>query len=310
MDNKDRRKVRWYVIFALITIMSLVIRILMHYRFDKSALLYVGIPCLIAIALMWIERPNSEGNWKRKFLNLALISLVIMLGSSVVLFEGFLCVLMFMPIYFGVILIVFILKYLTERYKNRKGSQLFSHVFPLLLLMSSFEGVNPDLSLQRNTQITVVKILESSISDIQDKLHEPIDLQKDRDWFLELFPMPYKVDMESMNVGDIHEVHFRYHRWFVTNTHEGSMLMEIESFNKNKIKTKFTGDTSYISHYLQLDNIEVLFKVIDETHTQVSLTISYDRLLDPAWYFDPLQQYGIKKSAEFLIDEVITPYEK
>jgi len=309
-DNSKNRKIRWYVIFALIAVMSILIRILIHYRFDKNALLYVGIPSLIAIALMWIDRPNSDGNWKRKFGNLSLISLVIMLGSSIVLFEGFVCVVMFMPIYFGVILIVFILKYLTERYKNRKGSQLFSHALPLMLLFSAFEGTHPNLSIDRQNHVEVTQIINASISEIKQQLIQPIHLQKDRPWFLQLFPMPYQVDGMSLNEGDVHKIHFRYHRWFVTNTHEGSMQLKIEEVGERVIKTQFVGDTSYIANYLKLDKTELKFAPIDNEHTQVTFSITYQRLLDPAWYFDPLQKYGVTKTAEFIIKEVMTPHEK
>jgi len=309
-SGEINRKSRWYIIFGIIAVTSIVIRLLMHYRFDKNALLYVGIPSLIAIGLMQIDRPNSDGNWRRKFANLTLISLVIMLGSSIVLFEGFLCVVMFMPIYFGVILIVFILKYLTERSKNRKSSKVYSHVLPLMLLISAFEGTHPSLSIDRQNHVEVTQVVNASITEIKQQMIQPIDLQKDRPWFLELFPMPYQVDGMSLNEGDVHKIHFRYHRWFVTNTHEGSMQMKIEKVGEQAIKTKFIGDTSYIANYLKLDKTELKFTPIDSEHTQVTFSITYERLLDPAWYFDPLQKYGVTKTAEFIMKEVMTPHEK
>ena len=308
-SGRINRKNRWYIIFGIIAVTSIVIRLLMHYRFDKNALLYVGIPSLIAIGLMQIERPNSDGNWRRKFANLVLISLIIMLGSSIILFEGFLCVVMFMPIYFGVILVVFILKYLTERYKNKKSSKLYSHVLPLILLVSAFEGTHPNLSITRQNHVEVTRIINASISEIKQQLVQPINLQKDRHWFLELFPMPHKVDGMSLNEGDVHKIHFRYHRWFVTNTHEGSMQMKIEEVGEQEVKTQFIGDTSYIANYLKLDKTELKLTKIDNETTQITFSIHYERLLDPAWYFDPLQKYGVTKTAEFIIAEVMTPDE-
>ncbi|MCF6194068.1 MAG: hypothetical protein L3J46_07025, partial [Kangiellaceae bacterium] len=140
-------------------------------------------------------------------------------------------------------------------------------------------------------------------------LSSPIDLQKDRAWFLELFPMPYKIRGASLGEGDIHEIYFRYHRWFVTNTHEGSMKMKIERVEANQIQTRFIEDSSYIAKYLKLKSIELKLVPIAKDKTQIEFSISYDRLLDPAWYFEPLQSYGITQSIEFLLDEVVTPYE-
>ena len=67
MENENKRKLRASIILLLIAVSSIIIRLLMHYRFDKSALLYIGFPFAIALAIMWIDRPSSKGNWKREF---------------------------------------------------------------------------------------------------------------------------------------------------------------------------------------------------------------------------------------------------
>ncbi|WP_444995233.1 hypothetical protein [Aliikangiella sp. IMCC44359] len=302
-----RRKIQRIVILIIILVTSLIIRLLMHYQFDKSALLYVGIPMTIAATLLWVAPHAPKKDWKRGYLRLVIWSLVIMLGSSAILFEGFLCIVMFMPIYFGVILIVFIFHYLAIRYKNRKSSQLFSHVLPLLLFISAFEGVTPEFSGNRDSQVTVSKIINGNIDAIKMKLIQPMDLQKDREWFLALFPMPYQVDAGSLNEGDIHKIYYTYHRWFITNTHSGSASLKIEKVKKNEIKTQFINDTSYLSNYLKLRGTKLQFIPVNEQQTRVTLTIYYERLLDPAWYFEPLQEYGVTKGAEFLLAEVVTP---
>ena len=117
--------------------------------------------------------------------------------------------------------------------------------------------------------------------------------------------MPYRITANSLEVGDIHEVFFRYHRWFVSNTHEGSMRLQIQSSQQNVVKSKFISDSSYIATYLKLNLIELTLEPMGVNQTRVSMTISFERMLDPAWYFDPLQNYGISKSAEFLISEMV-----
>ena len=305
MENKTRKKIYWNFVLLMIAISSISIRLMMQYQFDKSAMLYIGVPFLIAMALLWIDRADAKGNWKRKFLNLMLVSLIIMLGSSIVLFEGFVCVVMFMPIYFGIILLVFIIRLISESLKNRKKSQLLSHIMPVFLFMSAFEGTHPNLTFDRQNQVTVTRVVNLSPAELRNNLLRPVQLQKDRPWFLELFPMPYRITANSLEVGDIHEVFFRYHRWFVTNTHEGSMRLQIQSSQQNVVKSKFISDSSYIATYLKLNLIELTLEPMGVNQTRVSMTISFERMLDPAWYFDPLQNYGISKSAEFLISEMV-----
>ena len=295
------------LLLVFIGVISVLIRLLMEYNFDRSALLYVGIPFLIAITLLFIERPEPAHNWKKRYVNIIILSLVIMLGSSIILFEGFVCVVMFMPIYFFIIFLMFLLEAF-KRYRNNKNQGTnYAHALPLVILLSAFEGVIPEFSFEREYEVVSEKIVSANIDDIKKQLQQPIELDKSRHWLLTLFPMPYNIDAETLVAGDVHTIHFRYHRWFVTNTHEGSMKLEISEVEDNYIRTRFVEDTSYISNYLKLYGTEINLEPIDNNQTKVTLRIKYHRFLDPVWYFGPLQEYVIGKSGQFLLDEVITP---
>lgn len=295
------------LLLIIIGVVSLLIRLLMQYNFDRSALLYVGIPFLIAISLMFIERPKPQHNWKQRYVNMVISSLIIMLGSSIILFEGFVCVVMFMPIYFFIVLLMFLLEAF-KRYRNNKNHGTnYVQILPLLILLSAFEGVIPKLSFEREYEVVREKIIFAHVDEIKHQLKQPIELNKSRHWLLTLFPMPYDIDAETLVAGDIHTINFRYHRWFVTNTHEGNMKLEISEVEDNYIRTRFVSDTSYISNYLKLHGTEINFEPMGNNKTKVTLRIKYHRFLDPVWYFGPLQEYVIGKSARFLLNEVITP---
>ncbi|WP_394173725.1 hypothetical protein [Thalassotalea litorea] len=300
---KDNHKL---IIMLIIGLCSLIIRLLMEYDFDDSALLYVGIPFAIAIALTFLKRPETE-NWKYTYLRLTITSLIVMLGSSVILFEGFVCVVMFMPIYFSVILLVFIIDAI-RRYRIRKNqSTQYMQILPALILISAFEGVAPQLSFEREYSVEQSKVVSASIGEIHQQLQQPIDLNKPRHWLLSLFPMPYKIDAQSLQQGDIHTIYYRYHRWFVTNTHEGVMLLQLAEVSDNYIRTRIIENDSYIANYLNLHGTEIFLEPITASKTKVTLRIHYQRTLDPAWYFGPLQEFAIARSSELLIDEIITP---
>lgn len=295
------------LILVIIGVISVLIRLLMEYNFDRSALLYVGIPFLIALTLLFVERPEPPHNWKRRYVNIIISSLVIMLGSSIILFEGFLCVVMFMPIYFFIILVTFLLEAFKRYRSNNHQGTKYSHVLPVIILLSAFEGVVPEFSFEREYEVVSEKIIFANIADIKHQLKQPIELDKSRHWLLSLFPMPYDIDAETLVAGDVHTINFRYHRWFVTNTHEGRMKLEISEVEDNYIRTRFIEDTSYISNYLKLHGTEINLEALNNNKTKVTLRIQYHRFLDPVWYFGPLQEYAIALSAKFLLDEVITP---
>ena len=214
---------------------------------------------------------------------------------------------MFMPIYFFIILLMFLLEAF-KMYRNSKNQGTnYAHVLPVLILLSAFEGVIPEFSFEREYEVVSEKIISANIDDIKHQLKQPIELDKTRHWLLTLFPMPYDIDAETLVAGDVHTINFRYHRWFVTNTHEGSMKLEISEVEDNYIRTRFIEDTSYISNYLKLYGTEINLEAIGNNKTKVTLRIQYHRFLDPVWYFGPLQEYAVGLSAQFLLDEVITP---
>lgn len=298
-------KPRVIFILLMVAAASIGIRALFKYDFAQSALLYIGVPFVIALMLVLLRSPSEEIGWKRVYLNKLIDAFIIMLGSSVVLFEGFLCVVMFMPIYLFVMLVVFGADYFSRRARAKNRGSLSVHAFPLLILLSSFEGVSPEVSLDRNEQVSVTRVVQISMADIRTNLRQPMKLQTSRPWFLYLFPMPYAVKAETLSAGDIHEINFRYYRWFVMNVHEGQMLLEISRVDEDYIKTTFIKDTSYISNYLRLKGTEIILNRVDDNTTQVTLSFSYERTLDPYWYFSPVTRYGVEKTAEFLIKEVI-----
>ena len=103
--------------------------------------------------------------------------------------------------------------------------------------------------------------------------------------------MPDRVVPSSMRQGSVHKANFTYHRWLFTNTHRGRLLLEIADTSDTHVTTRVLEDTSYISHYLRLQSTRIDLRPIDADTTEISLTVHYERRLDPAWYFGPLQRY-------------------
>lgn len=300
------RNRRWLQVILITAVFASTVRLLITFDLDSSALLYLAIPYLVALSLAFFRRREPTKSIPKKYANLCLDSLIVMLASSMILFEGFICVLMFMPIYFTIVFFAFGVESFTHWYSKRAGrDKIKVHLLPYLFLLASAEGITPDLSLPRENVVSVSKVINNSPIGIHRNLQQPIELEVDRHWFLSIFPMPYHVEAESLNEGDIHAVDYRYQKWFFTNTHEGTLKLLLEQVSKERIKTKILEDTSYLSNYMNLKGTEISFTKLENGTTKVTLSVFYDRLLDPAWYFQPLQEYGVTKMAELLIDELM-----
>ena len=293
------------IIIGLIAVFSLGFRLLSHYEFHTSALLYIGFPLLISVTLVLFTGKGASQNWKIRYWNHTRSALIVMLASSILLFEGFLCVLMFMPIYFGIMLCVFFIEFIYRSVSDKPGGKVSVHVLPAILAVSSLEGVTPQLSFDRYNEVSSSKTINLSISQIKENLQQPIMLGDDMPTFLSLFPMPYDVEAETLSQGDVHRSYFRYHRWFITNTHEGYIDIQLQEVASNHIRTKVLDDTSYFSNYLTLHGTVIELHPITEDKTRVTLTVSYDRKLDPAWYFHPLERFAVEQTAGYLIEQII-----
>lgn len=305
MNVKRNQPLSPFLLLIIIGAASLLVRLLIGYDFHESALLYIGIPYLVAVVLS-LYLPHQDGaSLGARYGRLLMYNLVVMLGSSIVLFEGFICVLMFLPIFLLFVLIAFIVDYCRLKL-GRSG--LSVHIASGLAVAAlAMEGAMPGWEQPRFEAVTATAVVDSDPAGIHQKLAQPIEFVNEPSGFLRLFEMPSKVFAGSLNEGDVHVIEYTYRRWFLTNTHQGSARLLIKHVEPDKIETEFLSDDSYLSNYLRLLGTSIELSPVADQKTRVTLTVRYDRKLDPAWYFGPLQRFAVKQMARHLIATVITP---
>lgn len=291
-------------LFLIVGVASLLVRLLLNWGFGHSALLYVATPYLISLAIIAFYPLHTADRWWTSWINHIVIALAVFLASSIVLFEGFICVLFFMPIYFAVVCVGFLLAWIKHKTAQRTDRLRVSFV-PLLILVVSLEGTHPNLTFERDAHVVVTRTVQISAAQIMQNIRQPVALEKERSGMLSVFPMPYRVDAPALEPGAVHTIHTRYKRWFFTNVHEGQMTLEIVHVDDTNVRTRFLHDSTYFASYLQPKGTHIHLQPLDNGLTQISLRIDYRRKLDPAWYFHPLQQAGVTQMGEFLIEEIM-----
>ncbi len=302
--NKHGRKKVW--LFTYLVIIGLVViamRVLMNYKLYHSALLYVLIPFLISIAIT-IFRPSAPAKslWGRYFSHL-LTAATILLSTSILIGEGFICVIFFAPIYLFMVTLTYIGRHFTK-------DKHYALALPAIVLALSMEGITPDLSMPRQSFVEITQSTRLSVAEIKENLAKEFSLDHDRYWLLSVFPMPYRIDAGSLNEGDVHTVYTRYHRWFVTNTHEGKAELLIKEVGDNHVKTEVLTDTTYFSTYLSGSGTEIKLVPNSIGGTDITLRLNYRRNLDPAWYFHPLQKFGVEKMAYMIVEHIMVRSEE
>lgn len=295
---------KWAYLLFLIGIGTLGVRTLLDSGFANSALLYIATPFIVSFLLFHFVPQPDNTTALRRYLRHVRDATIIMLGTSAFLFEGFLCVLFFMPIYYLVVTVGFLFGMFSRKEHPDDRHRLKASVIPLIVGVMAIEGTAPSTSFERRNDITRTYTIDADIASLQSNMALAIDLPAQRQWFLSVFPLPVDVKAGSLEAGDVHELDFIYKRWFFTNIQEGEFHLRIDAVSDTEVRTSVVRNTSYLSKYLKVRGTQIGFQVLPDGRTKVDLTISYDRLLDPAWYFAPMQRYAVEQSGDYFFDAV------
>ena len=102
--------------------------------------------------------------------------------------------------------------------------------------------------------------------------------------------------------GDQRRFAFIYYKWFYWNAVAGDAVFRIERRASNVVRYVPISDTSYLGSYLGWRHAELTLAPAGDGRTRATLTIAYDRLIDPAWYFGPLQALSVGLAADVFLD--------
>lgn len=284
---------------------ALILRTLLDSDFGQGTLVYLAVPFLLSVAIYFFVPAATAQTTMGKYLNHMRIMTVAFLLTSAFLFEGFICILMFMPIYYFVASLAFQAIGLAAKRKDDPRDIFKISAIPALVLLMIAEGLVPATTFTREHSVTFEAFSPQSIVELKTNMARPVTFEQERHWFLELFPLPDRIDAASLGEGDIHRLHFTYRRWLVANSHTGEMHIRISEVGERDIATKIIRNDSYLANYLKIHGTNVWFTPVAGGGTNIRLTVKSRRLLDPAWYFAPIQHIATKQSARYFIETII-----
>jgi hypothetical protein len=87
----------------------------------------------------------------------------------------------------------------------------------------------------------------------------------------------------------------------------GDLTLRLEESKPGRVRWRAVSDTSHMTHFLWWREIVVEWDAVDARTTRVTWTLRYQRGLDPAWYFGPMERYAVRLAGGYLIDAVATP---
>jgi uncharacterized membrane protein len=291
--------------FLLASLIAAVALGAVYYRYlttrhlEQTSALFVGIPAMLAIAVVWTSRPKSLIGMICKTIAVALLVSGIFLG------EGFICILMASPIFFGVGIAIGAI--IQSGRRPPGGSEVRLNALLLLAFVPlSLEGVRPELSFPREETVAAERVVAAAPEAVGRALAATPHIGSSRPPFLRLgFPRPVAAYGSGLAPGDRRRVRFAGGEG-----RPGDLVFEVVESRPGRVRFRAVSDASKIAHWLAWREAIVEWGPVASDgapRTRVRWTLRFRRDLDPAWYFAPWERYAARLAAGVLIQDVATP---
>jgi hypothetical protein len=298
-----RARIALSAIIAAAAIGSIAYRLIVFGHLQQTAALFIGIPALLAIVVVFGISPRSATGVACKAVTVGLLVSLLFLG------EGMLCIAMSAPLfYFVAIAIAAAMEAI--RKQQEKQRKLYSCLILLAVVPLSLEGVLPVTTFNRNETVMQTKIVHAASRDIERALVQPPRFDRKMPLYLRAgFPRPVLTEIDKTSNGTRWRIRFRGGEMRITGLEPktGDLILILDELRPGHARWRAVSDTSHMTHFLQWRETILEWTPIDGENSRVTWTIQYERGLDPAWYFGPLEQYAVRLAAGYLIDSVATP---
>lgn len=290
-SDRAERAARLTVIAIVVTlvVVSVAYRVLVVKHLEHTSLVFIGLPALAAITLLHTQPQTAIGVVNK-------VIAILLCLSGILFGEGLICILMAAPIFFLVGTVIGLVI-------NRMSGGKWRGVVSLVIVPLSLEGVIPSFAFDREERVTVTRTVEATPDRVRFALGSTPRFDRDLPQFFRLgFPTPMHSSGDGLRIGDERRVMFAHGQH-----HSGALVMRVTRVDSASVAFTLASDSSYITHWLSWEDATVRWVPVDAGRTRVTWTLRYRRRLDPAWYFAPLERYGARLAAEYLIETLATP---
>jgi hypothetical protein len=291
-------------LIVAVAIGSISYRVIVSHDLQQTAALFIGIPAVLAIVVVFGVSPASAQGVACKAVTICL------LVSLLFLWEGMLCVLMSAPLFYAIAIVV---SYAIREARDPGNSltiTLRSCVILLAIVPMSVEGVTEFTTVNREESVTASQIVAASADAVERALFEVPRFDRVRPLYLSAgFPSPVATRIEHDSHGTLWVIQMRGGEMLLSGMEPrtGDLVLRLEEARPGLVRWRAVSDTSHMTHFLMWREIVVQWQAVDAGTTRVTWTLQYRRGLDPAWYFGPMERYAARLAAGYLIESVATP---
>jgi hypothetical protein len=291
--NQTRRinSGQWTV--AALAVGAFLYGLLLHRNMGHSAAMFLGIPTVLAVLLALTSKARTVTGGILTAITLALLIVAPLAG------EGYLCILMASPLFYLVGIFVGFAVDWSRRNRNTTLSCVAVVLLPMCL-----EGIVPELTLSRSRTVEVTRVLNAASDQVEAALALSPKVSTPLPGFLKIgFPRPLQARGEGLSVGALRVIHFAG----AEGDPPGDLVLQVTDRRPGYVRFETVSDSSKLTQWVRWEGSEVEWRAIDATHTAVTWRVGFERQLDPAWYFVPLERAAVHEAAKFLIEANATP---
>lgn len=117
------------------------------------------------------------------------------------------------------------------------------------------------------------------------------------------FPRPLEASGAGLEPGATRIIHFAG----AEGDPPGDLKIHVTEHRPGFVHFQTISDNSKLTQWIAWDYSEVEWKQLDSSHTQVTWRVQFERQLDPAWYFAPLERTAVEQAARYLIQANAAP---
>ncbi|MBM6402832.1 hypothetical protein JQN72_01050 [Phycicoccus sp. CSK15P-2] len=237
--------------------------------FDRldSALLFVGVPCLLAFLVGTVR---GRGGWGSLFQTLT----VVLLLASALLQEAAVCVLLAAPFVYGVAALVY---GIVVAQRRPTGSFALAPVLLVVLV----EGVLPGTRIHPEQSSAAERVVATDCATFESALLRGprIDPEADRGALLRVFPYPTPTAASGrgLEVGD---------GWELT-VAGGTVRTRVVERASGHLRFAVVDDTSRLGRWVGVRAGSLDWQESGDRCT-ATMQVDYERRLDPALWFGPV----------------------
>jgi hypothetical protein len=291
-------------LIGAVAVASLAYRLLFAHGLQQTSALFVGLPALLAIVVVFAVSPRSATGVACKAVTVGLLVSLLFLG------EGILCVAMSAPLFYAAAVAIAASMDWAHRRREKSATTLCSCFIVLALTPMSLEGVTDFTTLNRDESVSESMIVRGSSQAVERALFEEPRFDRVRPLYLRAgFPSPVATRIERGSGRMRWVIQFRGGEMRLNGMEPrtGDLILELEEARPGLVRWRAVSDTSHMTHFLTWRDVTVRWESVDASTTKVTWTLRYRRGLDPAWYFGPMERYAVRLAAGYLIDSVATP---